>query len=301
VATDIDNKVDPSPPQITIEISQTNADSIKNVKDDGLPILTEKVNMNKDNEITLTSVSTTDNLNNVSGVLSLPQNSIDTNTTVNMEVVNPDTGIAKLALSQTDKMRGSGILEISFSDTSVRISDTTSLELTVAYNDADNNGIIDGTTLNENEMSIWTYGSNGVWEQLITKSIDTEKNLITGYVKHFSLFTLFGGAATLTLNNLVVIPNPFVPYDNNTDNGIPYQSGNPSSGILFAGLALNSHLKIYTVDGAKVVDKELNNTTDVVQWDVRNDNGHEVASGVYIFVITSQNGAKKSGKFVIVR
>ncbi|MBP7652094.1 hypothetical protein KA977_01645 [Candidatus Dependentiae bacterium] len=301
VATDVDDKIDQSPPQITIEINHADADSKKNVKDDGLPIVAEKVNMGKNNEVSLTAVSTEDNFNNVSGALSVPKNSIDTNAVVQMEVIKPDTEIVKLALGKIDKMRASGILQISFSDTSVKIYDTNPLELTIAYNDLDNNGIIDGTSIKEKDMLIWTYGTNNVWEQLETKSIDTEKNIITGYVKHFSLFTLFGGAAVQDLNNVVVIPNPFVPYDNVSENGIPYQDGNVNSGIIFSGLAVNSHLKIYTVDGRKVVDRELNNSTDVAQWDAKNDQGQEVSSGVYIFVVTAQAGGKKTGKFVIVR
>ncbi|HPP88394.1 MAG TPA: T9SS type A sorting domain-containing protein, partial [bacterium] len=90
---------------------------------------------------------------------------------------------------------------------------------------------------------------------------------------------------------VIVSPNPFVPNDG------------ANSGIIFDNLPANAAaIKIFTLRGALVTEKSLNNTTSnkYYQWDVKNDAGREVASGVYLFVVTSPSGTK-TGKFVIIR
>ncbi len=55
-------------------------------------------------------------------------------------------------------------------------------------------------------------------------------------------------------------------------------------------------VNIYTISGEAVDDFPVN-----IPWDGKNKNGKEVASGVYLFVITSEKSEIATGKFLLVR
>ena len=56
-------------------------------------------------------------------------------------------------------------------------------------------------------------------------------------------------------------------------------------------------IEIYTVQGQLV---RRASAESVFQWDLKNDSGREVASGVYFYVI-EQGGGSVSGKVVVIR
>jgi len=89
----------------------------------------------------------------------------------------------------------------------------------------------------------------------------------------------FGGE-----DKVVAFPNPFRPAR--------------TSSVFFAVApnlqADNAKLKIYTVSGQLV--KELNSAS----WDGRNRDGHPVASGTYIFVLTNDKGVHR-GRLALIR
>ena len=72
------------------------------------------------------------------------------------------------------------------------------------------------------------------------------------------------------------------------------------SGITFTRLTLRASITIYTVSGEKVKTVEKNNNIDSVGWDLRNESGSRVASGLYLYAIKAE-GSSKNGKIVIVR
>ena len=104
--------------------------------------------------------------------------------------------------------------------------------------------------------------------------------------------------AAPNLNNIRVYPNPFKPYDGENKTGIPYAEGVDNSGIIFDQITENATLKIFNLAGELVYEKS--GITGKVQWDAKNPGGKEVASGVYIYLITD-SGKKASGKLVIIR
>ncbi|MDR2192129.1 MAG: T9SS type A sorting domain-containing protein [Endomicrobium sp.] len=87
-----------------------------------------------------------------------------------------------------------------------------------------------------------------------------------------------------------VYPNPWIPADkSNTHNGI----------ITFAGLSpAGGTIMIYNSTG-ELVKKLSWDTGSSATWDAKNDIGENVASGVYIWVLTQ--GGNENGKIVIVR
>lgn len=79
----------------------------------------------------------------------------------------------------------------------------------------------------------------------------------------------------------------------------PWRSDRPNNGhITFDQLPPSSTVKIFTISAHWV--KTLDATGGSVQWDLTNDAGDPVASGFYIYLITS-NGGKTHGTLAIIR
>ncbi|MEI7528153.1 MAG: T9SS type A sorting domain-containing protein [Elusimicrobiota bacterium] len=72
------------------------------------------------------------------------------------------------------------------------------------------------------------------------------------------------------------------------------------NGVTFTRLTLNATIFIYTVSGELVrrIDKAGN--IDSTGWDLRNESGVRVASGLYIFFVKAESSSRK-GKIVIIR
>ncbi|MFH1642794.1 MAG: PKD domain-containing protein, partial [Nanoarchaeota archaeon] len=65
--------------------------------------------------------------------------------------------------------------------------------LTFSYPDADQNGIVDGTSVNENDLKVYYYDETaGEWIN-VGGTVDTIANTITVTVDHFTAFTIIGG------------------------------------------------------------------------------------------------------------
>lgn len=92
------------------------------------------------------------------------------------------------------------------------------------------------------------------------------------------------------LKDAKVYPSPFIP-------------SNGNKVIRFINLTENTEIRIYTVTGelVKTLTKEEIGDNSVVEWDVKNDKGENVVSGIYIYLITNDKGDKKEGKFTIVK
>jgi len=69
--------------------------------------------------------------------------------------------------------------------------------------------------------------------------------------------------------------------------------------VTFSGLAAGTDIKIFTVSGHKVA--ELYTDGPSIQWDLSNDSGDKVASGIYLYIITDSQGDKVRGKVAVIR
>ncbi|OGR41475.1 MAG: hypothetical protein A2X35_10735 [Elusimicrobia bacterium GWA2_61_42] len=72
------------------------------------------------------------------------------------------------------------------------------------------------------------------------------------------------------------------------------------NGVTFTRLTLRAAINIYTISGEKVRVIEKNSNIDSIGWDLRNDSGSMVASGLYLYVVKGE-GSTKKGKLVIAR
>lgn len=78
----------------------------------------------------------------------------------------------------------------------------------------------------------------------------------------------------------------------------------PSTGhnkIVFAKLASDVTIEVYTASGRLVKRLTKNDSTDFYQWTPANELGSALASGVYVYTVRAADGSRKQGKFVVVR
>jgi hypothetical protein len=99
-------------------------------------------------------------------------------------------------------------------------------------------------------------------------------------------------SARITLNasdldTFRVYPNP---WRSNKHKGHP---------VTFDTLPTNSTVKLYTLSGHWI--KTLAISTTSAEWNLDNDTGDKVASGIYLYVITNDQGQRVRGKVVIIR
>ncbi len=87
---------------------------------------------------------------------------------------------------------------------------------------------------------------------------------------------------TAALDSVLAVPNPFV-------------IRSPDDRLEF-NFSREGTARIFTVAGEPVTELSTN-----ASWDGRNDSGKEVASGVYLFIVTDGDGNLARGKFLLVR
>jgi len=102
-------------------------------------------------------------------------------------------------------------------------------------------------------------------------------------------------APSSNLEAAFVYPNPIKP--NSPGSSYYAQS------LTFKALTPQAVIKIYNIAGELVATlNKTDNSVDFYAWDMRNDTGQKLASGVYIFFTTNpDNGKTKKGKFAIIK
>ena len=89
------------------------------------------------------------------------------------------------------------------------------------------------------------------------------------------------------LSNVVVYPNPY----DVRKHSVPQ--------VKFANTTDPATVKIFTVSGHFV--RKIEAVAGVATWDLKNDSGDNVASGLYIYMITNRTGQKARGQVAVVR
>lgn len=104
-----------------------------------------------------------------------------------------------------------------------------------------------------------------------------------------TLLILAGAAAAASIH---VYPVPWAPESGKT------AMGTLTKGITFANISNQSEILIYTINGEQV--KRIPITADTEKWDGKNDDGTDVASGVYLWVVKADD-ATTTGKLIVIR
>jgi hypothetical protein len=99
----------------------------------------------------------------------------------------------------------------------------------------------------------------------------------------------FVNTSEVDLKEIKVVPNPYFVTSAFDDR------------VMFTHLPNQCDIKLFTVAGDLV--RTLNHIDDsgVEYWDLKNDEGLEVAYGLYIYVVKTNDGNKHIGKFSIIR
>lgn len=172
-----------------------------------------------------------------------------------------------------------------------------------SYRDDNADGIVDGTNppVRVKTMSLWTLDeAMSMWVKVPKSSIDTSTKKITSPLAHLSVYAFIGGADT-AVSEVYAFPVPFRPFGPDAGTG-PGQTGSAASGITFTNLPSEGKIEIYTPTLRLVRRIEIppNLAPPRLSWDVRNESGQTVASGVYIWRISSGPNAK-TGRLVVIR
>jgi hypothetical protein len=112
-----------------------------------------------------------------------------------------------------------------------------------------------------------------------------ENNYIVGKTYHFSTFQIMEFEESQSVEDVKIYPNPYKP---NTNMGK----------VNFSNMPGDTDIHIYTVMG-KLIKKLKANKSGFVQWDSKNSDGREVASGVYLVIFKDKNGNKVIKKLAI--
>lgn len=166
--------------------------------------------------------------------------------------------------------------------------------LVLAYPDADNDGRIDGDLISESLA--WIYyldESAGRWVPLESVSRDASANTLTAPVQHFSVYSVrVTASASGGLGSLKAYPNP---------------CDLRSSPVLrISGVPVDaSAVKVYIYNSAGELVRTLTagdgvGAFNAVTWDGRLAGGEKAASGLYLYLVSTANHGKGSGKFYIV-
>lgn len=152
--------------------------------------------------------------------------------------------------------------------------------------------------INQNLMSTGTV-ANLVFKfaprpSITTTSITLSANYVCDSSATLAPSALTNGIITINapdyapnLSNVKAYPNPFKIYQGQRH-------------VLFMNVSAGSKVKIFTVSGELV--SELNEQSGgMIEWLGKNDDGKDVASGTYLYVVTNNEGEKKTGKIVVIR
>lgn len=176
--------------------------------------------------------------------------------------------------------------EIESSDKPVTIS--------IPYPDGDQDGMVDGTTVKEKDLRMFLLDETlKKWNSVPNYQVDASGNNVSAEVNKFSIYALMEWSPPDSLSGVFGYPNPcyvrrqgYVRISN-----IPLK-------------AKDVKIYIYNIAGELVrvleEDEEIETLvgSKIGKWDGRNEDKEMVASGIYIYLIKSQD-TKKTEKIAI--
>lgn len=172
------------------------------------------------------------------------------------------------------------------------------ITLTLAYKDNNHDGILDGTMppVRAATLSAWVLDEQkALWVRMPSASVNTSLNTVNYPVYSLGVYSLFGAADT-RVDEVYAYPVPWRPNAGNPE------FGTLEDGITFTNLPTEGTIKIFNLAGELVKTIEI--PKDLfparLKWEVRNNSGENVVSGVYIWQVSSGSN-RKSGKLMVIR
>jgi len=123
--------------------------------------------------------------------------------------------------------------------------------------------------------------------------INSFRSVKEGDIFSFSLKSSSIDADQINLSEIRVVPNPYIV-------GAKWEELQNQHQIMFMFLPSECKIDVYTISGEKVVS--LNHQAGGQHpWNLNNQSNQAVAFGVYIYVVTTPQGDKYTGKFAVIR
>jgi hypothetical protein len=102
------------------------------------------------------------------------------------------------------------------------------------------------------------------------------------------------------LDDIYVVPNPYVAYSNLETPGVEGTKRGDSR-LQFRNLPTRCTIRIYTMVGELVDTIDKNDNTSIVDWDILSNEGQRLAYGVYIFHVDAPGVGEKIGRFALIK
>jgi hypothetical protein len=114
------------------------------------------------------------------------------------------------------------------------------------------------------------------------------------------LYARSGAKTSLSLlSDVYPVPNPYAR--DVTSESFPRWELPGERRIQFVNLPTRATIKIYSLAGDFIRGLEHEADHGTLNWDLRNGSGEIVTSGVYLWLVETESGERKSGQLVIVR
>ena len=159
----------------------------------------------------------------------------------------------------------------------------------------------------EGERLPGPFNGFAYWYAITWFDATVDTSVIPPVVTNFNVQTLAEGAetdpvypskppvvSTPLLGSVHVVPNPFRA-DQITQS---FPTGNR---IQFVNLPTPADVDVYTASGDKVRSLHHEEADGSLDWDLKNADGRDVSSGVYIYYVRSTTGETATGRFVVIR
>jgi hypothetical protein len=102
------------------------------------------------------------------------------------------------------------------------------------------------------------------------------------------------GSATANVEDVVVVPNPYRGGERWDQNG--------ENRVQFHHLPARATVRIFTINGDLVRELLKDDAqSGNLDWNLKNGNGQDVTSGIYIFHVVAESGFEARGNFVVIR
>jgi hypothetical protein len=161
-----------------------------------------------------------------------------------------------------------------------------------------------GTTAGGTDTAEWTSTSNGT----VTSVTRSSLALTTGVKYYFTVKAENGVSlqsnSTSSDGQLVGTGGGTSPGEDEIDAKVYPNPLVISEGGKVTFLVSNTTgggIKIYTVSGKLVKELVIQSGESEVDWDVLNEEGNDIKSGLYIYAVTDGDGNKKTGKLLITQ
>jgi hypothetical protein len=162
------------------------------------------------------------------------------------------------------------------------------VSVTLPYADVDGDGIVDGSNPPAKASTLGVYWLNArddLWVRL-PSSRDAAARQVSARSSHFTTFALIPQADT-DLSAAHPYPVPWTPRSGKTV-------------VTFTSVGDAPVIRIYTLSGALVREMREPAQMGQVDWDLKNESGDPVASGVYYYEV-SNDKERATGRLAVAR